>query len=325
MTTVVVSDMWTELWADPKTVAAQCPDCFTYHEITVWNEITEYHQDDLVRASDAAVYRAVKETVPAGVDPVVDAVGPDPSWAADPIAQAQQEALEGAISQASWVIWSLTNGAFHGTQCWIEDYKVNGCKLRLQRGPVESITSVQRIHQCGTVVEDFPNWCLESVNTLSFCCQPCLNGGYLGGEWFMPRSWACGCDDNVVRVTYQIGANLPPGTSALVGWLACEYCKALAGKACSLPERVTTITRQGVSWTLLDPQDFLERGFSGISRLDQWLAVARRGISGRFIDPMRGIRLFSHQGDCGGQFGDRNVTDPVPDPFETAFRTQSAG
>jgi hypothetical protein len=240
-------------------------------------------------------------------------------WERDDQAAAEQKILEDAIAQASWVLWSLTNGAFHGEQCWAEDYKLTGCKIRLRRGPVEFIKSVERVHHCGTDADPWNDWCLEAVNVVSFCCAP--GTGSVGQ--FYPRTFMCGCDGNVFRITYAIDNNLPPGTSAIVGWLACEYAKAAANKACSLPERVQSITRQGVSWTVLDPQDFLTKGYTGMGRLDHWLAIARRNISGQFIDPMAGIRTFSRQGDCGGQFGDQDVTDPVPDPFDLAFRTQS--
>ena len=240
-------------------------------------------------------------------------------WERDDTAAAEQKLLEDAIAQASWVVWSLTNGAFHGEQCWMEDYRLTGCKIRLRRGPVEFIKSVERVHHCGTDADPWNDWCLEAVNVISFCCAP--GTGSIGQ--FMPRTFMCGCDGNVFRITYAIDNNLPPGTSAIVGWLACEYAKAAANKACSLPERVQSITRQGVSWTVLDPQDFLTKGYTGMGRLDHWLAIARRNISGQFIDAMAGVRTFSRQGDCGGQFGDQDVTDPVPDPFDLAFRTQS--
>ena len=44
------------------------------------------------------------------------------------------------------------------------------------------------------------------------------------------------------------------------------------GGDCSLPERVTSVSRQGMSWTLLDPQDFLESGRTGIYEIDLMLA-----------------------------------------------------
>jgi hypothetical protein len=101
-----------------------------------------------------------------------------------------------------------------------------------------------------------------------------------------------------VRVSYTIASNLPPGTEAVTAWLATEYGKAAAGAACSLPERITSITRQGVSWTLLDPQDFYDKGFSGMGRVDNWLAPVKRTLGGTLIDPLTSHRLHAQRVDC---------------------------
>ena len=107
----------------------------------------------------------------------------------------------------------------------------------------------------------------------------------------------CGCADTV-RVTYQIASNLPAGTEALIVWLAAEYGKAAAGQACALPERITNVTRQGVSWTIMDPQDFLEAGRTGMSRVDNWLMPVKMSLGGQLIDPLTSTRLFSVRVDC---------------------------
>ena len=119
--------------------------------------------------------------------------------------------------------------------------------------------------------------------------------GYIGWPDYPYRSYDC---DNVVRVLYTIGSNLPPGTEAVCAWLALEYGKAASGQPCALPERINSITRQGVSWTVLDPQDFLDKGFTGMARVDHWLAPVKLTVGGQFIDPLTSNRLFSHQVDC---------------------------
>lgn len=61
------------------------------------------------------------------------------------------------------------------------------------------------------------------------------------------------------------------------GLIACAELSRQIGLAisqnekCRLPQRVQTITRQGVSMTLLDPQDFLDHGRTGIYLVDLWL------------------------------------------------------
>ena len=54
--------------------------------------------------------------------------------------------------------------------------------------------------------------------------------------------------------------------------LADQYLLAMTGSEdCELPQRVTQVSRQGMSWTLLDPQDFLEKGRTGIYQVDLFL------------------------------------------------------
>lgn len=53
--------------------------------------------------------------------------------------------------------------------------------------------------------------------------------------------------------------------------LACELVKACVGEDCALPSRVTSVARQGVSFTMLDPQDFLMDGRTGLYEVDLFL------------------------------------------------------
>ena len=78
-----------------------------------------------------------------------------------------------------------------------------------------------------------------------------------------------------VEVTYRYGT-LPPtmGKNAAIR-LGNEFLLAYCGSdKCSLPERVTNITRQGVSFTVLDPQDFLKQGRTGLYEVDLFLSIA---------------------------------------------------
>jgi hypothetical protein len=50
--------------------------------------------------------------------------------------------------------------------------------------------------------------------------------------------------------------------------LACELIKARIGQACRLPQRMTSLTRQGVSMSFLDPMSFFKEGRTGIYLLD---------------------------------------------------------
>jgi hypothetical protein len=54
--------------------------------------------------------------------------------------------------------------------------------------------------------------------------------------------------------------------------LAMEFAKLWAGdEDCALPQRVTSISRQGVSYTLLDSQDFIDDVRTGLYAVDLFL------------------------------------------------------
>jgi len=50
--------------------------------------------------------------------------------------------------------------------------------------------------------------------------------------------------------------------------LACELVKARIGAACRLPQRMTSLTRQGVTMSFIDPQSFFKEGRTGLYLLD---------------------------------------------------------
>ena len=79
-------------------------------------------------------------------------------------------------------------------------------------------------------------------------------------------------EDNTYEVTYAKGRPLPVAGQEALAKFAVELCKAcLSDKTCALPERVTSIVRQGISMTLLDPMAFINDGKTGLYLVDAWL------------------------------------------------------
>lgn len=96
---------------------------------------------------------------------------------------------------------------------------------------------------------------------------------------FKPRNM-CKTSEYYVDVEYICGASqLPPAVASAVDMLACEMEKAQAGEPCSLPERLTSISRQGLSWTVMDPQDFLTEGRTGIYSIDLLISAYNRSYA----------------------------------------------
>lgn len=85
-------------------------------------------------------------------------------------------------------------------------------------------------------------------------------------------AWPACSDDFEIKFTY--GAAPPsPGVAAAAS-LGCQLALACSGSGdCRLPQRVQSITRQGVSMVLLDPFTFFDDGRTGLYDVDLFLAA----------------------------------------------------
>lgn len=138
--------------------------------------------------------------------------------------------------------------------------------IALPRNPITTVSSV-------TVNgELFTDWRLNRA-------------GYL--ERTDGASWAV-CGD-VTSVTYQYGE--PPPSSGVLAAVELGVQIALAqlgNEECELPQRVQSVTRQGISVAVLDPQEFLSDGRTGLYLVDLFLAAVNpkaRGQRGRVWSP----------------------------------------
>lgn len=123
-------------------------------------------------------------------------------------------------------------------------------RLRLRGRPVQRIHTIRT--RTGAVV-DQSNYYLVDSSTVQ--AAP-------GVAWTP-------CD---VEVTYTYGIDPPTMGKMAARTLARELAKGWAGDDdCALPQRVTSISRQGVSYTLLDQQDFLDELRTGIYEVDLFL------------------------------------------------------
>jgi hypothetical protein len=102
-------------------------------------------------------------------------------------------------------------------------------------------------------------------------------------------------DPGTWSVTYRWGWPVPVGGQLAAAVLACELAKAVAGdESCGLPQRVQTITREGVTIGLLDPFDGLENGKTGLWAVDSWIESLRKPAGrARVYSPDRGFRTVS--------------------------------
>lgn len=75
-----------------------------------------------------------------------------------------------------------------------------------------------------------------------------------------------------VEITYTYGTPPPSAGKNAARILAIELVKLYENDdSCALPQRVTSISRQGVSYTVLDNQDFIAEGRTGLYAVDLFL------------------------------------------------------
>jgi hypothetical protein len=77
-----------------------------------------------------------------------------------------------------------------------------------------------------------------------------------------------------IEVTYAYGMPVPIAGKMAARKLAIEFARLWAGdEDCELPQRVTSVSRQGVSYTILDNQEFIDELRTGLYEIDLFLKV----------------------------------------------------
>jgi hypothetical protein len=110
-----------------------------------------------------------------------------------------------------------------------------------------------------------------------------LEGGFLyrldGGNWPCCQDLGAAVgEEDTFSVTITYGAAVPQIGLEAAKVLASELVRSCTpGETCALPQRVTNITRQGVSMTLLDPMTFLDQGLTGLYSVDLFLSTVNPG------------------------------------------------
>jgi hypothetical protein len=203
-----------------------------------------------------------------------------------------------ALQYASFVLWSLSGRLYTPIRTTIEAYDTrstlsSGAQVypAMLNGKMYNISSCSKCQcqGCGvfhrTRLRGYPVRSIVDV-WINGCRLPrddyvLLDKSVLG--LMNPES----CGATCIVVEYQFGTGVPAGGKNAVARLAEELLRSSQGTECALPERVTSISRQGMSWTLLDPQDFLDDGRTGIYEIDLLL---------RALNPTRALarpRVFS--------------------------------
>jgi len=217
----------------------------------------------------------------------VDQINCDPQFAED------------AIAIASTVLYQLSGRKYPGLRRITEEYVGEGCggqSIRVSAthsidipGAARSydVTSTDRLWLRGR-----PVWQVYSVERID--TEERIEPGHYAvfdHRGIETTGCGCGCWDICcgLRISYSYGAVPPASGIWAAKALAEQICLSMQGSAeCRLPERVTSVSRQGISYSILDPQDFLRDGRTGIYAVDLFLASVnpdRARLPARVFNP----------------------------------------
>lgn len=124
-------------------------------------------------------------------------------------------------------------------------------RLRLRGTPVRS---VQQVKSASGTVLDSSEYKIVNGSLLQ------LSGS---------NANVCG-----LEVTYTYGVPIPTSGRRSARLLAGELSKGWGGKECMLPDGVTSVSRQGISFEIHDSQDYLNELRTGIYEIDLFLRAA---------------------------------------------------
>ena len=183
-------------------------------------------------------------------------------WAAD----AEDDVAPDADTIATGIVLALLGNRW----TWparevMEDYRAPARRIHLAGRPVSVVTSVT--DSTGAAV----SFRLVNGHVLQLDV-PVLDAA--GG--------LCPCVPSTgpYTVVYTYGSQPPMAVRRAITVLGEAIDEVMNGCTdCRLPDRIVSINRQGVSWTLIDPQEFLEMGRTGIIEVDMVLSAYNRGAA----------------------------------------------
>jgi hypothetical protein len=199
-------------------------------------------------------------------DPEVFAavVGPDP----DQGDEEMQDLVTQAVAIASELLTLATGFRVHPDGETTEECQA----ARLTRlsplyTPVISVTSLVRVLHDGS---EQPVTYRQVGNAL----QVHDPASYGMGVPLWRTNWApLQHRQRIYRFTYRYGSTVSPTARAmLLDYAKQFYLWLIEDDECALPENVTSIDREGLGIQLATPQDFLDKGRTGLAKIDTWLS-----------------------------------------------------
>lgn len=158
----------------------------------------------------------------------------------------------------------------------VEEYETNQRDIHLRGRPIRVVDSVT---VGGEEVVDFEIFNTSTIRLPRKCGTSWLwtSGWNWTGPGPVPMNWTDASGTQCLRkiiVDYTYGAEAPDGIENAINILSEEIEKAIAGdEDCQLPSRVTEVSSRGISMTLLEPNDFVVDGLTGVPEVDRMISL----------------------------------------------------
>lgn len=203
-------------------------------------------------------------------DDIIDGDDPSSAW---------------AIDAASWILYKLTGEKYTGIVQTTEVYS-----SRLSSSTSVNFPTTAQVSN-GEITHASLNSRGSSRLRLKHTPVRSIEAVYVGGHLLDPSEYQLRNNTYLVRkggkswtsssrseleITYTHGTMPPSMGIAAAIRLANELIWSdQDSDQCTLPERISSsVSRQGVSYTVLDPQDFLDKGRTGITIVDMFINAA---------------------------------------------------
>lgn len=192
-----------------------------------------------------------------------------------------------AARYASWILYKLSGEKYAGIRSAVEWYGIPGGSCAICSSTSSTLIGASHNH-IGSTSQDVANFSTRGLllrgrpvlsveNVISSTGEVAPPSSYIlvNNAYLINTDKSCWNLQSGVTIEYTFG-NRPPTAGRIAAIrLANELLKLISDpESCSLPDRVTSVSRQGVSYTILDPQEFISEGRTGIYEIDLFLQAA---------------------------------------------------
>jgi hypothetical protein len=204
------------------------------------------------------------------MDPWVDHTDPDIIEAITG-SPTNTDGVYDAVAAASEILTMLTGFRGHAAGVATQEYVIHARLLRLTPAykPVTDIIAVEAVSE-------------DCVSTTDVTDQFCVFAGDIrrtGPDTFSKVAAMqcnfCSKQHERLRVEYVFGSTVGAAAKRAVVALSRQlWLSEHPGEGeCILPERVTSLNREGLSYSFIDPMAFLDDGRTGVPYVDSYLAA----------------------------------------------------